>query len=129
MISPDERINIDLFLAEDEYRLEVLKALDFKNRQTFNEISRKIALLPEEVEIAVKDIEAVGLADTREELKLGKLTYVTRLSTRGLRYLKEIGYIEEEEKEEEGTEEETEGAAEEGESAEGTAEAAGEAKA
>jgi len=125
MITPDERINIDLFLGEDEHRLEVLKALDFKNRQTFNEISRKIALLPEEVEIAVKDIEAVGLADTKEELKSGKLTYMTRLSTRGMRYLKEIGYIEEEESEEGG---EAESTAQEGETAEGTAEA-GEAKA
>jgi len=100
MILPDERINIDLYLAEDERRYEVLKALDFEKRKSIREIARTIGFFVDETEIALKDIEAIGLADTKEELKKGKLTFMARLSTRGLRYLKEKGVIAEEEAEE-----------------------------
>jgi|GEM_PF-2080406 DNA-binding IclR family transcriptional regulator len=100
MILTDERINIDLYMAEDPRRFEVLKALDFEKRMSVREISRKIGFFVEETENALKDIEAVGLADTKEELKNGKLTFMARLSTRGLAYLREKGIIEEEEPEE-----------------------------
>ncbi|MFP3909504.1 MAG: hypothetical protein ACOC5L_02695 [Halobacteriota archaeon] len=105
-IIPDERIDIDLYLSEDPRRIEVLKTLDFEKRRSVKEIANQLGLFIQEVKDAIADAEAVGLVDTKEELKGGKLTFVSRLSHRGAKYLKDKGLIAEEKEkaEEEGTE-------------------------
>ena len=47
MILSDERINIDLYMAEDTRRFEVLKALDFEKRMSARDIARKIGFFVE----------------------------------------------------------------------------------
>lgn len=115
-IIPDERIDIDLYLSEDPRRLEVLKTLELENRRSISEIARQLGFFSQETKDALSDVEAVGLADTKEEFKGGKLTFMSRLSTRGLQFLKDRGLIAEEEAQEEEAEGEGEGESESGES-------------
>lgn len=96
---PDERIDIDLYLSEDPRRIEVLKALELENRRSIGEIARKLGFFSQETKDVLSDVEAVGLADTREEFKGSSLTFMTRLSNRGLKYLKDKGLIAEEKEE------------------------------
>lgn len=92
-IIPDERIDIDLYLSEDSRRLEVLKTLELENRRPIKEIARQLGFFVQETKDAISDAEAVGLVDTKEEFKGGKLTFTSRLSTRGAKYLKDMGLV------------------------------------
>ncbi len=90
---PDERIDIELYLSEDPRRLEVLKVLELENRKSLSEIARQLGFFSQETKDAISDVEAVGLADTLEEFKSGKLTFMSRLSIRGAQFLKDRGLI------------------------------------
>ncbi len=107
-IIPDERIDIELYLSEDPRRIEVLKTLELENRKSLSEIARQLGFFQQETKDAISDVEAVGLTDTLEEFKSGKLTFMSRLSTRGAQYLKDLGLIAGEEEEEEAQAEEAE---------------------
>lgn len=111
---PDERIDIELYLSEDPRRLEVLKTLELENRKSLSEIARQLGFFVQETKDAISDVEAIGLTDTKEEFKGGKLTFMSRLSIRGAKYLRDKGIIagEEEQEEEEGQAEDAEGESE-----------------
>ncbi len=93
MILEDERIDLDIYLAEVPRRLDVLRALSYEERISIEELARKLNLDLETTRNLLRDVEAMGLVDTVEELDRGRITLKTRLSYRGVRYLRTKGLL------------------------------------
>ena len=93
MILEDERIDLDVYLAEVPRRMDVLRVLSYEERISVEELARKLNLDVETAKNLLRDVEAMGLVDTREELDRGEITLKTRLSYRGVKYLRSKGLL------------------------------------
>jgi len=93
MILEDERIDLDMYLSEVPRRLDVLRVLKYEERISIEDLARKLNLDVETVKNLLRDVEAMGLVDTREELDKGRITLTTRLSYRGVKYLRTKGLL------------------------------------
>ena len=93
MILEDERIDLDTYLAEVPRRLDVLRVLSYEERMSVEDLARRLNLDVETAKNLLRDVEAMGLVDTREELDKGRITLKTRLSNRGVRYLRSKGLL------------------------------------